>query len=711
MKKCYIITNLIIIIILAFSIISCVNQKGEIYVQDDISLNTRVKGDSFELYSDGEFRKKFLTGVNMGAGMPGAFPGELKITKEMYLEWFKLIHDMSADVVRIYTTMKPEFYEALYQFNQTVIRPLYIMQGVWVNEEDIKNISDAYGENEKIKNNFIADALDLVDIIHGNKTLEPKPGFASGEYTYDVSRYVIGWIMGIEWEVDFVNNTNTNNLNISGYFGEYLETTKKASAFESFLAEVGDKVISYEVDNYKYMRPLSFVNWPTTDHLTHPNEPDEREDLVSVNMNNIRKTNKYTSGFFASFHIYPYYPEFLNYSQEYRDYIDHRGEINAYQAYLKDLKKHLDMPVIVAEFGVPASRGKTHQDMNHGFNQGYLSETRQGEIVTHLLEDIYESDYAGGLVFTWQDEWFKRTWNTMDLDLAHRRPFWSNIQTNEQYFGILSFEPGDNGRIRYVDGDLTDWNGSEPFFTNDNLEIHSAFDERYIYLRIDSKTLDIEKNRILLAISTNPNQGNNFIKDTQIDFTKTADFIIDIRGKEYAEVKVDAYYDPFYFMYHEKLGMLDKIPEYRNKNTGKFNSIYQALSSQLYLPEDDEYVSFMKHKTGLLTYGIGNPESPYYNSLADYFIKKNTIELQIPWLLLNISDPSTKMRLGDFYENDWFQSEEVESFYIGGDFISVTDDILIEMTETTWSSWQNPSFHTRLKKSYYIIKAAFNEYS
>ena len=47
---------------------------------------------------------------------------------------------------------------------------------------------------------------------------------------------------------------------------------------------------------------------------------------------------------------------------------------------------------------------------------------------------------AGGLVFSWHDEWFKRTWNTMDYDHPDRRPFWDNIQTNEQHFGLLCFD-------------------------------------------------------------------------------------------------------------------------------------------------------------------------------------------------------------------------------------------------------------------------------
>jgi hypothetical protein len=37
------------------------------------------------------------------------------------------------------------------------------------------------------------------------------PGLAGGTYTADVSRYVCGFILGIEWDPAFVISTNANN--------------------------------------------------------------------------------------------------------------------------------------------------------------------------------------------------------------------------------------------------------------------------------------------------------------------------------------------------------------------------------------------------------------------------------------------------------------------------------------------------------------------
>ncbi|MFP3472366.1 hypothetical protein R0J90_20135, partial [Micrococcus sp. SIMBA_144] len=60
------------------------------------------------------------------------------------------------------------------------------------------------------------------------------------------------------------------------------------------------------------------------------------------------------------------------------DYVDQNGEKNNYAGYLNALRKVHKMPVVVAEFGVPASRGMTHRNV-YGMNQGGNSEEKQGK--------------------------------------------------------------------------------------------------------------------------------------------------------------------------------------------------------------------------------------------------------------------------------------------------------------------------------------------
>src|SRR5699024_8064295 len=124
-----------------------------------------------------------------------------------------------------------------------------------------------------------------------------------------------------------------------------------------------------------------------------------------------------------------------------------------------------------------------------GANQGFHSEKDQGGYLKSLFEDIVEEQTAGGLVFTWQDEWFKRTWNTMDYDNPDLRPFWDNIQTNEQHFGLLSFEPQTDETLIYIDGDIKEWKRNEisPLYDSNEHLIEKLFvthDETALYIRV-----------------------------------------------------------------------------------------------------------------------------------------------------------------------------------------------------------------------------------
>ncbi|KHF29944.1 hypothetical protein LR68_01423 [Anoxybacillus sp. BCO1] len=297
--------------------------------EDGIQLAGRVGEQYIQIYKNGKWKNVLLKGVNMGIAKPGHFPGETAITKEEYFRWFKQIGAMHANAVRVYTIHPPAFYEAFYEYNEIAEQPLYLFHGVWVNEETFLRTNDAFAKENT--DEFVAEMKRTIDIVHGRATIPPRPGHASGIYRYDISPYVLGWIFGVEWEPTVVHATNMKHARLLDYKGTYVYT-KGASPFEIWLARIMDEAIAYETETYGWQRPVSFTNWVTTDLLTHPSEPLEKEDFVSVNPNVIYSTNKMHSGLFASYHIYPYYPDFLNYEPKYVNYIDHRGEKNNYAA-------------------------------------------------------------------------------------------------------------------------------------------------------------------------------------------------------------------------------------------------------------------------------------------------------------------------------------------------------------------------------------------
>lgn len=678
--------------------------------EDDISYRIKAEGDFFQVYYDGKWTKTFWKGVNLGASKPGYFAGELGITYDDYYRWFEYISEMNCNCIRVYTILMPDFYTALYDFNSQTENPLYLFQGVWIDEVDISTYADVYAENSKIKNDFIDDALDCADVIHGNATLPERTGFASGTYVSDVSKWLAGWILGIEFDPKFILNTNETNPDKDTYDGEYLYTYG-STPFEAFLCEAGDKLISHEVDNYGFQVPIAFTNWITTDPLTHPEEPHPDEDLLTLNTESIKSRTSYKANLFASYHVYPYYPDSMNYQKDYINYKDDTGKINTYKAYLEDLKLAHTVPIMISEFGVATSRGKTHESIM-GYNQGGVDETEQGEMIADMFNSIYDSNYAGGIVFAWQDEWFKRTWNNETFDISDSRPYWSNYQTSEQNFGILSFDPGETETTCILDGKSNDWNNEKSVLSNEYGELYMKVDEKYVYFMLKpSKDYDFNNDTVMIPIDLISGQGNTKISDTQITFDKQADFLLEINGKENSRILCDAYYDVFYFQYGEQYEMISLKEDYKKKDSGIFNKMNMCYGYEMKIPSTGENIPFASYETGKLTYGNGDTEAEDYSSLSD-FCYGDCLEIRIPWQLLNFMDPSKKMIMDDFYSSQSITSTEFENFNVGLAVVEENKSQKISLSGIyTYEEWEMPTYHERLKPSYYVLQKALKELS
>ncbi|MER2191898.1 MAG: hypothetical protein ABS951_13135 [Solibacillus sp.] len=675
--------------------------------EQGLAYNARINGNQYEVLQNGEWQPLTIKGVNIGMAKPGVFPGEAGITKEDYAGWFKAIGELGSNAIRIYTIHPPGFYEALLEYNESHEQPLYLYHGVWLDEEPVEEHLDVYGGSTE---NFQKEIQHIVDIIHGNAVIEPRPGHASGTYTADVSPYIIGWMLGIEWYALAVENVNEKYSGKAQFNGQYF-TTKDAAPFEIWIAEQMEFTAKYEAENYQWMRPFSFTNWVTTDLLEHPYEPSVQEDLVGVNPNVIYEKGVLAHvGQFASYHVYPYYPDFLNYTPEYVNFIDHRGKKNNYAAYLKDLHAAHRMPVLISEFGIPASRGLTHVNP-FGWNQGFIAEREQGEILVGLFEDILQEGMLGGLVFTWQDEWFKRTWNTMDLDNPDQRPYWSNAQTNEQQFGILSF---DTLKIK-VDGDTTDWFGIAPFYKTEQMTMYIDSDERYLYMRLDVEDAKFSDNYYpVLYLNTLANQGNATYEGHAL--LNEAEFALALKGEKNSKLVVDAYYDLFQKFYGDQLKMVP-FEGSKQKNNGQFIPIEYALNKSITIPILNKVLPFEKYETGILRQGNGNPDSVNYDSLADYEVneKDGIVEVRIPWLLLNVTDPSRLEVWSDLYKGSELTREITPGFEMGALLIKNEQVIATipkqdtELRTYTWRGWGMPEYKERLKESYYILQKKFTE--
>ncbi len=668
---------------------------------------------------DGSYEVMEIKGVNMGSGVPGYWSTEFHINKETYLRWFAMIQDMGANVIRIYTILSEDFYNAFYEYNRGREQPLYLIQGVWVNDYVLNSHHNIY--DDAFFESFYSHCKTAVDVIHGQKKIFKNQLHSAGygSYLHDVSDWVLGYIWGVEWEdltVAYSNDYYLHQPEYNFYQGQYLSSSEDATPFEVMLTMVGDRTLEYETKRYREQRVFAFSNWVTTDPFEYPKEIAFRfSKCARVDTENIVCSEKVLSGQFASYHVYPYYPDYLNAFTDAQWtklgigdrslYTTDDGRINTYLAYLQLLNNHHEMPVLISEFGVSTGRGIAQVDQNTNRNQGHMSEQEQGEALVSCYQDIIKSGSIGGCAFIWQDEWFKRTWNTMYSVDLERTPYWSDYQTNEQYFGLLSFDPGTNQSICYVDGDISEWDVNDIVAQNeDGSSLSMKYDERFVYLMVRKNGFSIDAEKLYIPIDTTQKTGSNYVSGENIKFNRAADFLLILDGKENSRLLVQERYEALRANYSVDVYgfntyFTENIPE---KDSPIFRDIYLALQ----LASANGTQSSIYH-TGLLTYGNANPSSNDFNSLADFMAGDGFVEIKLPWQLLNFMDPSRMMIHDDYYEHYGVEGIALDRIYVG---IGNGTEARIEMQPKKMKGWDTKvTYHERLKESYYILQSFWKQ--
>lgn len=684
----------------------------------EVTLHARTKDSYFYLAKDGEWHGTFLKGVNMGLTLPTTDLEDPDIPYEVYREWLDAIAAMNANTVRVFTIMNPDFYRAFADYNaQNTARPLYLLQGVWFNETWMESIGDAFGEDGQILNSLIRGAREAVDIVHGNSDYTSYGSIQKAVYDRDISRYVIGFILGLEWLPEFVITTNQNNAGMAQYTGEYLYT-QNAAPFEVFLARAGDALIQYETQTYQQQRPVSFLNWTTTDTLTHSNEPFPEEDMVAVDTQTVRSTAAYHAGLFAAVDVYPYYPEFLNHQPEYLSFSDpSTGKPNPYRAYLRELRSEYDVPVLIAEFGVPTSRGVAHIGAM-GYNQGGMEETQQGNMVVAMAQDIAREGYAGGMVFSWQDEWFKQTWNTIPYAPANPSQRGLNVESAEQRYGILAYEPDSEG---YPDGDLSEWEEASPVWQDspkraspnwEGMSLFAKADEGYLSLLLRLSAGQVWSNHPVAIPLSLTGRGSEHASAHSLSFDRPVDFLLVIDGETNTRLLTDAYVDRFYYQTSIQRSVFPRNPTYEKQNSGVFQPIRTLISNEMVLPLTGKTIPPQSYESGLLRFGNANPAHSDYHSLADFYAKGRDVELRIPWYLLNVLNGPEKTILGAFYKGDFYKGiafEKAEQIYIGAVMLEENSSPpqRVVLSPFSWQEIPQSSYRPRLKQSYSIIREGF----
>ena len=690
----------------------------------DEAAEFRTAGKNFEIKEDNEWKPFKMVGVNLGTGYPGIFPNDLSIKKDVYEGWFEQIAQMNANTIRVYQVQSPAFYSAFLKYNKKHEKKLYLIQGIDFSDKLMYTEKNIF--SQEIEEKLFKDAEDAINALHGDCIKLNQEDNSLNIYTSDVSPYVAGYTLGVEWDEVFVDYVCKSNSDKIGFNGNYFTCGSDATPFEIFLAQWAENVLSYEEKKYNTQKMISFANWAETDPLKNEIDINELKNTglvgsrleavknleVYVDIERINSTDKVKAGMFAAYNIYPYYPLFLQYGK-YTEYVDEHGQRNPYRAYLMELTNYHSCPVVVSEYGIPSSRSMTYADIWRDFSHGGKNEKEQGEILVKLFEDIDKAGCMGSFVFVWQDEWYKRAWNELVLSNPDTRAFWSNEQCVEQQFGILAFEPNKAGKTVYPDGDISDWKKKDIIQKNDNFTLSMKYDEKYVYFMVDG--IDMRKNNsfINIAIDTLPNAGIN--SQAGKNYKRDVDFIIRINKDKSGFVYVDSEYDTLPYTMFDKM-----TPKMDKELLDKIKETYSPFSKPMFSGSDFKVVSraagtftdFMKNiyaviDVGALKFGNANPNSPDFVSNADMFIKDDVVELRVPWQVLNFYSPPECKIVDDFVENDGkIKSRKINKIYASAYYDDETD---IDFGAYKLKKWNNPTFHERLKPVYYSLQKAFGE--
>lgn len=612
-----------------------------------------------------------VKGMNLGVAIPGTFPSELNVSKAQYWNWFTKIREAGYNTLRVYTLHYPKFYQTLDSFNRVhQTDPLLLFHGVWLEEELPGYNNDLYF----IQDAFTQEINDNLNCVHGNNIIQPRPGKAHGIYDTDISRWVLGYIIGREVHAEEVLHTNELYPDSTHFHGNYL-SVEDVHASEVFIVRMMDLLIGLEDANYSTQRPVSFSSWPTLDPLEHPDEINIYEDSAHIDLSKVDHSRA-KAGIFISYHAYPYYPDFVSRQADYQDYYDYMGQ-NSYLGYLTKMKEYYnDLPLIIAEFGVPSSWGIAHYAQS-GMNHGGFSEKEQGELNIRMFENQVAAGCGGGIQFAWIDEWFKRTWITDPMDyLADRRILWQNVTAAEQNFGLIGF--------RKTNNDFFNW---ESFCATCPIsQIQSKADFGYLNMRLHTQQALPIDDTVWIALDTYAENLGESILPNGKTVANRAEFTIMITNYK-AELYVTEAYDLF-GIWH---------------GTSEPSQLYHSI------PTDGAPWKIVRWKNNSLENEVQFIGSLKVNrldlppsSMDAVTITPGYIDIKLPWTLIQFLDPSMLRVIHD-YRNTAVKEDTISSgvamtvFFQGQEFTP--------STRYAWETW-NHALNTEeyLKDSYFTVK-------
>lgn len=660
----------------------------------------------FVFDENGAPRQLTVKGVDLTSNIAGSYDTDFAADEEDYLRWLEAIAQMGANTVRVSTLMDDDFYNAFYTFNTTHTTPLYLIQGIRVSEKANTGKDDGFSTGFHGK--LMKDAKKAVDIIHGRKVMPLNSSSQGlGYFLKDISKWTLGIIVGQEWNPNTVAYTNHNVVHEKTYQGDYFSAAEDSCLFEVMLAEIMDTMVRYESEKYGTQRPVAFICDPDVDFLEYlPENPLRIGKFVQLDPERVLPGQKMTAGTFAAYRLYDYCSDYelcLTDAQKEAlgDLLYTLDSSKPYSGYLDLISAHHTMPILATGYGISSARG-TISD-----TAAPKTEQQQGEELMRIYDDILDAQWAGACISEWQDNWTRDSWNTSFAVGLLRGNLWHNIQSDGQSYGLMAFEPGKDESICVVDGDRHEWEGDKPAATNGDRSVYLRYDAEAMYILITGVA---EGETAVLPLDLNTTIGSATWEEAGMTFDTDADFLLCIDGRSNTRLLVQERYNATRENYLMQIAGSDPFADRPGRHDDDFGVATMATTIHyIYTMGVDGLwePTLASRETGRLTYGTRNLEDPTYNSLADFCFGVNCVEIRIPWLMINVGDPTRMMIHSDYYRNYGVELERITSFRIGISGENKEDKVHTAKVSMSGLGNNVPAFRERLKQSYYVVQRSW----
>jgi hypothetical protein len=355
--------------------------------------------------------------------------------------------------------------------------------------------------------------------------------------------------------------------------------------------------------------------------------------------------------------------------------------------------------------------------------------------VTRLTREIEAAGMAGGAVFGWIDEWFKRAWISSPLELPpDRSRMWWNRMDPEQHYGVLAVEPEPR-----LGGTLAEraqgWDTVAPLYTGaDGSQLKGHADEAYLWLQVSGPLARVP--RLLLGFDVlDPKAGSMRLPGAGAPVVPVGiEFVLQIgpdsarmlaspranpyrvrlvpRGWAKRDHRSPITREPAGFFAGSYTQELNEPFVAQAASDGRFDPLFVVVNRARIGGDSANYLG-MGYDRGVL------PRGPLPDGAWERSPDGQVLEVRIPWVLLNITDPSSHRVVGT--GGDGSGATAPITSLDGVRIVAAAQDSARhwhvlpasgrrgDVASFGWAGWEQPRYRIRRRPVYFALRALFTE--